>query len=44
MEKVGHVDPKTTLKVYTLLTKKMKIKSMKNVTLQHNEKLDKLTL
>lgn len=42
MERVGHVDPNTTLKVYTHVTEKMKIKSVENVTEIHNNILEKL--
>jgi len=42
MERVGHVDPNTTLKVYTHVTEKMKIKSVENVTAIHNDILEKL--
>lgn len=44
MERVGHEDPNTTLKVYTHVTNKMKVKSMKKMGVTHNEILNKLSL
>lgn len=44
MERVGHVDPNTTLKVYTHVTDKMKSESMDKMSLSHGEILNKLTL
>jgi len=43
MERVGHVDPNTTLKVYTHVTEKMKVTSIKNVTAHHTNILEKLS-
>lgn len=42
MKRVGHEDPETTLKVYTHVTEKMKIKSVKNVTAYHSNIIEKL--
>src|SRR5699024_8647337 len=42
MERVGHVDPNTTLKVYTHITDKMKKKSIKNIDLSYDHILDNL--
>lgn len=42
MKRVGHEDPDTTLKVYTHVTEKMKIKSVDNVTQLHKDILDKI--
>nr|WP_289038195.1 site-specific integrase [uncultured Allobacillus sp.] len=44
MERVGHEDPETTLKVYTHVTKKSKVKSVKSVTQHHHSILEKLSL
>lgn len=44
MERVGHVDPNTTLKVYTHVTNRMKSKSTKNISDAHRNLLDKLSL
>jgi len=44
MERVGHIDPNTTLKVYTHVTEKMKATSIKNVTAHHTNILEKLSL
>lgn len=43
MERVGHVDPNTTLKVYTHVTNKMKLKSVENLTTFNKELLDKIS-
>src|SRR5699024_8951940 len=43
MERVGHIDPNTTLKVYTHVTEKMKVTSIKNVTSHHTNILEKLS-
>lgn len=43
MERVGHEDPDTTLKVYTHVTENMKIKSVQNVAMHHSDILEKLT-
>ena len=43
MERVGHIDPNTTLKVYTHVTEKMKVTSIKNVTDHHTNILEKLS-
>lgn len=43
MQKVGHEDPDTTLKVYTHVTEKMKVRSVKNVSLHHRDILEKLS-
>ena len=43
MKRVGHEDPNTTLKIYTHVTEKMKVKSVENVTLHHSNILDKLS-
>src|SRR5690625_1475788 len=43
MERVGHIDPNTTLKVYTHVTEKMKVTSIKNVTAHHTNILEKLS-
>ncbi len=42
MDRVGHVDPNTTLKVYTHVTDKMKVKSVENLTNYNKEMLYKL--
>ena len=44
MERVGHEDPDTTLKIYTHVTKKMKVKSVKSVTQHHQSILQKISL
>lgn len=44
MERVGHEDPDTTLKVYTHVTEKMKIKSVDSVTEHHADLLKKTML
>lgn len=36
MERVGYVDEYKTLKVYTLVTEKIKVKSIENLTAKHN--------
>lgn len=41
MERVGHENPETTLKVYTHVTNKMKIKSVKSVSSLHKNILEK---
>lgn len=43
MERVGHVDPNTTLKVYTHVTNKMKVKSINSVSKLHSDILEKIT-
>lgn len=43
MERVGHIDSNTTLKVYTHVTNNMKVKSINNVANLHSDILDKLT-
>lgn len=43
MLRVGHIDPNTTLKVYTHVTEKMKVTSMENVTSHHSNILKKLS-
>lgn len=42
MERVGHEDPNTTLKIYTHITNSMKIKSVENVTSLHQDILNKI--
>ena len=44
MERVGHEDPDTTLKIYTHVTKKMKVKTVKSVTRHHQSILQKISL
>lgn len=44
MKRVGHEDPNTTLKVYTHVTEKMKVRSVENVTSHHSNILEKLPL
>lgn len=44
MERVGHKDPDTTLKIYTHVTNNMKEKSVHNVTAYHSEILKELTV
>ncbi|WP_420855429.1 tyrosine-type recombinase/integrase [Virgibacillus indicus] len=43
MKRVGHEDPDTTLKVYTHVTEKMKIKSFDNLTSMNKEMMQKLS-
>lgn len=43
MKRVGHVDPETTLKVYTHVTNKMQEKSVKNLSAKFNDLLAKIT-
>jgi len=43
MNRVGHENPNTTLKVYTHVTEKMKIKSIENITTHHGNILKKLS-
>lgn len=43
MERVGHEDPETTLRVYTHVTNKMKVRSIKNVTEHQINLLEKLS-
>lgn len=43
MERVGHVDPNTTLKVYTHVTEKMKVKSINSLSNLHSDILIKIT-
>lgn len=42
MERVGHTDPNTTLKIYTHVTKKMKQKSANNLSTANNDILEKI--
>jgi len=42
MKKVGHDDPDTTLKIYTHVTDKMKLRSVEKVTNLHSDLLDKI--
>lgn len=44
MQRVGHDDPNTTLRIYTHVTKKMKVKSLEKISTQHNKMLDNLTI
>lgn len=44
MERVGHEDPNTTLKVYTHVTNKMKVKSVENISNHNSAILKKLNL
>lgn len=44
MQRVGHKDPETTLKIYTHITNKMKERSVENVTSHHKEILEKLPI
>lgn len=44
MDRVGHRDPETTLKVYTHVTNKTKVKSIENLTSHHSDILKKITL
>lgn len=44
MDRVGHSDPKTTLKVYTHVTNKMKEESVTKVTSLHKDIIDKLPI
>jgi len=43
MQRVGHEDPDTTLKVYTHVTEKMKIKSIDNLSMMNKDLLKKLS-
>lgn len=43
IERVGHIDPNTTLKVYTHVTEMMKATSINKVTAQHTTILEKLS-
>lgn len=43
MERVGHVDPNTTIKVYTHVTEKMKVKSINSLSNLHSDILNKIT-
>src|SRR5699024_2728433 len=43
MERVGHIDLNTTFKIYTHVTEKMKVTSIKNVTSHHTNILEKLS-
>ena len=43
MKRVGHVDPETTLKVYTHVTNKMKEKSVRSMSTEFNDLLKKIT-
>ncbi len=43
MERVGHEDPDTTLKVYTHVTNKMKVKTLNKVSNLHQDILAKIT-
>jgi len=42
MKKVGHEDPNTTLKIYTHVTEKMKIKSVQKLTDLHSDLINKI--
>lgn len=42
MKRVGHEDPNTTLKIYTHVTEKMKVRSVENVTRHHQNLIEKL--
>src|SRR5699024_8073674 len=44
MQRVGHEDPDTTLKVYTHVTEKMKVKSMDNLSLMNKSLLQNLSI
>jgi len=44
MQRVGHEDPDTTLKVYTHVTEKMKIKSIDHLTHMNEDLLGNLSL
>lgn len=44
MQRVGHEDPDTTLKVYTHVTEKMKVKSMDNLSMMNRDLLENLSL
>src|SRR5699024_11932748 len=44
MQRVGHEDPDTTLKVYTHVTEKMKVKSIENLSKMNNDLLENLSL
>ncbi|WP_106494737.1 site-specific integrase [Lentibacillus sp. Marseille-P4043] len=43
MKRIGHEDPDTTLKVYTHVTEKMKIKSINGITSMNGDLLQKLS-
>lgn len=43
MQRVGHEDPDTTLKVYTHVTEKMKVKSIENLSMMNQDLLEKLS-
>lgn len=44
MQRVGHEDPDTTLKIYTHVTNKMKERSVESVTSHHKKILEKLPI
>ena len=44
MQRVGHEDPDTTLKVYTHVTEKMKVKSIDNLSRMNKDLLENLSL
>lgn len=44
MQRVGHEDPDTTLKVYTHVTKKMKVKSIENLSKMNKDLFENLSL
>lgn len=43
MQRVGHEDPDMTLKVYTHVTEKMKIKLIDNLSMMNKELLEQLS-
>lgn len=43
MYRVGHLDPNTTLRIYTHVTEKMKGKSAKKITKHHSDLLEKIS-
>lgn len=44
MERIGHEDPNTTLKIYTHVTEKMKVESINKISTYKSEILEKLTI
>jgi len=44
MHRVGHVDPNTTLRIYTHVTDKMKVTSVEDLSSHHTEILERLSL
>lgn len=44
MERIGHEDPNTTLKIYTHVTEKMKVESINKISTYKSKILEKLTI